>query len=111
MDLEGIAPKLEAEIKVPIVVARANGLDYAFTQGEDTVLASMVHRCPGVTPKKTQEQNHPPLVLFGSVPNTVVTHLTQELKKQNKELLGSHDVLDILGHGATDDDNKIDSVS
>ena len=34
-----------------------------------------------------------------------------KLKKQNKNLLGSHDVLDILGHGATDDDNKIDSVN
>ena len=104
MDLEGIAPKLEAEIKVPIVVARANGLDYAFTQGEDTVLASMVHRCPGVTPKKTQEQNHPPLVLFGSVPNTVVTHLTQELKKQNIRVTGwlpspSYKDLPELGEG------------
>ena len=39
MDLEGLAPKLEAEIGIPIVTARANGLDYAFTQGEDTVLA------------------------------------------------------------------------
>ena len=47
MDLEGMAPRLEAEIGIPIVVARANGLDYAFTQGEDTVLAAMVHRCPG----------------------------------------------------------------
>jgi len=37
MDLEGIAPKLEADIGIPIIVARANGLDYAFTQGEDTV--------------------------------------------------------------------------
>nr|WBV80319.1 protochlorophillide reductase subunit ChlN [Phlegmariurus squarrosus] len=46
MDLEGIAPKLETEFGVPIVVARANGLDYAFTQGEDTVLAAMTHRCP-----------------------------------------------------------------
>jgi len=46
MDLEGMAPKLEAEINIPIVVARANGLDYAFTQGEDTVLAALVNRCP-----------------------------------------------------------------
>src|SRR6476646_8536302 len=46
MDLEGMAPRLENEIKIPIVVARANGLDYAFTQGEDTVLAALVHRCP-----------------------------------------------------------------
>ena len=45
MDLEGMAPRLEEEINVPIVVARANGLDYAFTQGEDTVLAAMVDRC------------------------------------------------------------------
>jgi len=42
MDLEGIAPKLERELGIPIVVARANGLDYAFTQGEDSVLASLV---------------------------------------------------------------------
>ena len=46
MDLEGMAPRLESEIGIPIVVARANGLDYAFTQGEDTVLAAMAHRCP-----------------------------------------------------------------
>ena len=46
MDLEGMAPRLETEIEIPIVVARANGLDYAFTQGEDTVLAALVHRCP-----------------------------------------------------------------
>jgi light-independent protochlorophyllide reductase subunit N len=45
-DLEGMAPRLEAEIGIPIVVARANGLDHAFTQGEDTVLAAMAHRCP-----------------------------------------------------------------
>ena len=46
MDLEGMAPKLESEVGIPIVVARANGLDYAFTQGEDTVLAAMAQRCP-----------------------------------------------------------------
>jgi light-independent protochlorophyllide reductase subunit N len=46
MDLEGMAPRLETDIGLPIVVARANGLDYAFTQGEDTVLAAMAHRCP-----------------------------------------------------------------
>ena len=46
MDLEGMAPALEAECGIPIVVARANGLDYAFTQGEDTVLAALAHRCP-----------------------------------------------------------------
>jgi light-independent protochlorophyllide reductase subunit N len=45
MDLEGMAPILEAELGIPIVVARANGLDYAFTQGEDTVLAAMVNHC------------------------------------------------------------------
>ena len=46
MDLEGMAPRLEIEIGIPIVVARANGLDYAFTQGEDTVLTALTHRCP-----------------------------------------------------------------
>lgn len=46
MDLEGMAPQLEKEIGIPIIVARANGLDYAFTQGEDTVLAAMAQRCP-----------------------------------------------------------------
>ena len=121
MDLEGMAPKLEAELNIPIVVARANGLDYAFTQGEDTVLAAMVHRCPGETSlfgatnptdqlqkllpqveAKTQNQldsspspglitkqlKHPPLVLFGSVPNTVANQLTLELEKQGIQISG-----------------------
>jgi len=101
MDLEGMAPRLEAEIGIQIVVARANGLDYAFTQGEDTVLAAMAARCPdrpvskfisnttntNVTDAEKDnfdkvERKHPPLVLFGSLPNTVVNMLTLELNKQ-----------------------------
>lgn len=88
MDLEGIAPKLESEIGLPIVVARANGLDYAFTQGEDTVLAAMAQKCPETStifnnnnPEKLK-QNHPPLILFGSVPDAVANQLTLELKYQ-----------------------------
>ena len=115
MDLEGLAPRLEAEINIPIVVARANGLDYAFTQGEDTVLAAMAHRCPQIAPvvetekkernaiasllnfgKKSEEvaaeeseyHNHQPLVLFGSLPDPVVTQLTLELKKQGIKVSG-----------------------
>ena len=115
MDLEGLAPKLEAEIGIPIVVARANGLDYAFTQGEDTVLAAMVHRCPSEAPAQKEEQeerngisrllnfgrkkeevvaeesdyvDHPPLVLFGSLPDPVVTQLTLELKRQGIKVSG-----------------------
>ena len=138
MDLEGMAPQLESEIGIPIVVARANGLDYAFTQGEDTVLAAMAHRCPSsvmprlpvsssdkhsqaknptakaqgsgasfsleqglplslvvaesTTSRPSTQQvlgksvtslaNQPPLVLFGSLPSTVATQLTMELKNQ-----------------------------
>lgn len=116
MDLEGMAPKIESELQIPIVVARANGLDYAFTQGEDTVLAAMSHRCPSKKiksnilknkslilenffsssflrknlPNQNDQQiaDHPPLVLFGSVPNTVATQLKMELKKQNIEVAG-----------------------
>lgn len=84
MDLEGMAPKLEAEIGVPIVVARANGLDHAFTQGEDTVLAALAHRCPNI---KTKPKN-PSIVLFGSVPTLVADHLTRELEKQKIEVSG-----------------------
>ncbi len=126
-DLEGIAPKLEAEIGVPIVVARANGLDYAFTQGEDTVLASMAMRCPEEEPKvqiqaetaekserpnlkqllsfggaKSQDESaqpaaadeespyvdHTPLILFGSLPDPVVTQLNLELKRQGIKVSG-----------------------
>ncbi|HBK96462.1 MAG TPA: ferredoxin:protochlorophyllide reductase (ATP-dependent) subunit N, partial [Microcoleaceae bacterium UBA10368] len=60
MDLEGLAPRLEAEIGIPIVTARANGLDYAFTQGEDTVLAAMAAKCPEKAPvmeSQKQERN------------------------------------------------------
>jgi len=128
MDLEGLAPKLEAEINIPIVVARANGLDYAFTQGEDTVLAAMAQRCPtreeqavpaaiapSAEPKKSANPlqrlmnfaqpkdgetdagdaepaenyvDRPPLVLFGSVPDPVVTQLELELKKQGIKVEG-----------------------
>lgn len=114
MDLEGLAPKLEAEIGIPIVVARANGLDYAFTQGEDTVLAAMAARCPKTVeqPEEKEERNaiqrlltfgkkkeevaqeeseyidHPPLVLFGSVPDPIVTQLTLELKRHGIKVSG-----------------------
>ena len=87
MDLEGMSNRLEQEVGVPIVVARANGLDYAFTQGEDTVLAAMAHRCP--TPTKTvKKKNHKSLVLFGSLPSPVTTQLTLELKKQGVDIAG-----------------------
>nr|YP_009294329.1 photochlorophyllide reductase [Palmaria palmata]AOM67769.1 photochlorophyllide reductase [Palmaria palmata] len=95
MDLEGIAPKLEADIDIPIIVARANGLDYAFTQGEDTVLAAMAQRCPdnknylsknGI--EATTDAIHPPLVLFGSLPDAVVKQLTYELSKQGIKVQG-----------------------
>lgn len=115
MDLEGMAPRLEGEINIPIVVARANGLDYAFTQGEDTVLAAMAHRCPEYNTanntKADQDQalqgllsflplttrnnasdqtpsSHPPLVLFGSLPSNVASQLTLELKKQSIHVAG-----------------------
>ncbi|NJL88416.1 MAG: ferredoxin:protochlorophyllide reductase (ATP-dependent) subunit N [Coleofasciculaceae cyanobacterium SM2_1_6] len=118
MDLEGLAPKLEAEIGIPIVTARANGLDYAFTQGEDTVLAAMAARCPEspqkdkITGEVSENRNaiqkllnfgkkkeeiaqeeaeyadHPPLVLFGSLPDPVVSQLTLELKKQGIKVAG-----------------------
>jgi light-independent protochlorophyllide reductase subunit N len=115
MDLEGLAPRLEAEIGIPIVTARANGLDYAFTQGEDTVLASMALKCPEKSPAAEADKNernaiqkllnfgkkkedvaaeeseyakHPPFVLFGSLPDPVVTQLTLELKKQGIKVAG-----------------------
>jgi light-independent protochlorophyllide reductase subunit N len=87
MDLEGMAPTLQAEIGIPIIVARANGLDYAFTQGEDTVLAAMAQRCPDrvVTTKVASQA---PLLIFGSVPATVVSQLTLELQRQNVQVTG-----------------------
>jgi light-independent protochlorophyllide reductase subunit N len=144
MDLEGMAPRLEREIGIPIVVARANGLDYAFTQGEDTVLSAMAQRCPEFSsnelnvgfvhrigcasateatstidkgadakeeknafvsqslisnkPKEDAKMNGndlskqkaqvTPLVLFGSVPNTVATELNLELNRQGIEISG-----------------------
>jgi|TARA_B110000444_G_scaffold260049_1_gene305686 light-independent protochlorophyllide reductase subunit N len=82
MDLEGIAPKLEKEINVPLVVARANGLDYAFTQGEDTVLAALAQRTNNNISKSVLS-TQTPLILFGSLPDSVANQLTLELKKQN----------------------------
>lgn len=103
MDLEGMAPRLENELKIPIVVARANGLDYAFTQGEDTVLAAMAQKCPlrietnsallknndnnkdlSINNQKIEKK----LVLFGSLPGPVTTMLNYELKRQGIEVSG-----------------------
>lgn len=90
MDLEGIAPKLEAELGLPIIVARANGLDYAFTQGEDTVLAALAQSfgLKSSKPKKIESQASSNLILFGSVPNPVVHELTNELKQFGIEVNG-----------------------
>nr|UEQ12162.1 photochlorophyllide reductase subunit N [Batrachospermum sp.] len=90
MDLEGIAPKLEAEIDTPIVVARANGLDYAFTQGEDTVLAAMSQRCPSKNKSLCNSLNilHQPLIIFGSLPESSTQQLTLELSKYNITVSG-----------------------
>ena len=87
MDLEAISVSLEAEIGVPIVVARANGLDYAFTQGEDTVLAALAQRCP-LDENYSNQSPHAPLVLFGSVPESVANQLTLELKKYSVNING-----------------------
>jgi light-independent protochlorophyllide reductase subunit N len=110
MDLEGMAPTLEAEIGLPIVVARANGLDYAFTQGEDTVLAAMAQKCPSRqrlgldSGKRTrpnpslnpnargdetkEKERDKELVLFGSLPSTLANQLTYELKRQGINVTG-----------------------
>nr|YP_009550814.1 protochlorophyllide reductase subunit N [Eustigmatophyceae sp. Mont 10/10-1w]QAA11745.1 protochlorophyllide reductase subunit N [Eustigmatophyceae sp. Mont 10/10-1w] len=90
MDLEGIAPKLEAELGIPIIVARANGLDYAFTQGEDTVLSSLVNS-NNIKTKQLNINNQIPkqnLILFGSIPNNVVNELTFELKNFGVDVYG-----------------------
>nr|YP_010117306.1 protochlorophyllide reductase ChlN subunit [Neocheiropteris ovata]QPM99571.1 protochlorophyllide reductase ChlN subunit [Neocheiropteris ovata] len=126
MDLEGIAPKLEKQIGIPIVVARANGLDYAFTQGEDTVLAAMTHRCPDFNPRVMNQQkgdvaklvvspgnkffdgkigsNRCSLVLFGSLPSSVASQLNLELKRQSISVSGwlpsqKYNELPALGEG------------
>lgn len=91
MDLEGLAPRLESEIHVPIVVARANGLDYAFTQGEDTVLAALAQRCNFISAQESQAQllqSHQPLIVFGSLPNIVAKQLSLELEFQGISISG-----------------------
>ena len=90
MDLEGIAPKLEAELGVPIVVARANGLDYAFTQGEDTVLSALAQSF-GLKSNSNQVETSSDsknLILFGSIPSPVVDELTKELSSFGVKISG-----------------------
>nr|YP_009425607.1 protochlorophyllide reductase ChlN subunit [Athyrium opacum]ASU94231.1 protochlorophyllide reductase ChlN subunit [Athyrium opacum] len=113
MDLEGIAPKLEKQLGIPIVVARANGLDHAFTQGEDTVLAAMAHRCPEYNHRTADQHrgdvakhvvvdvapsekfsdergksNRCNLVLFGSLPSSVASQLNLESRRQSVSVSG-----------------------
>lgn len=115
MDLEGIAPKLEKQLGIPIVVARANGLDHAFTQGEDTVLAATTHRCPECNHRAANQQKENVaeakhivvdvapgnkfsdgrskssrcnLVLFGSLPSSVASQLNLESRRQSVSVSG-----------------------
>ena len=92
MDLEGIAPKLEAELGIPIIVARANGLDYAFTQGEDTVLAALAQSCHPRVEKLNSSSNetnsNPRLILFGSIPDSIVKELSFELEQYGVKIGG-----------------------
>nr|AJE61619.1 protochlorophyllide reductase ChlN subunit [Cystopteris protrusa] len=113
MDLEGIAPKLEKQLGIPIVVARANGLDHAFTQGEDTVSAATTHRCPEYNHRTTNQQkgdavnhivvdvvpddespdeggksNRCNLVLFGSLPPSVASQSNLESRRQSVSVSG-----------------------
>nr|YP_010703803.1 photochlorophyllide reductase subunit N [Bolbitis tonkinensis]WCO86989.1 photochlorophyllide reductase subunit N [Bolbitis tonkinensis] len=129
MDSEGIAPKLEKQLGIPIVVARANGLDHAFTQGEDTASAAMTHRCPEYYPRDTNQQeedvtkhvadnaatntkssektgklNRRSLVLFGSLPSSVASQLNLESKRQSVPVSGwlpsqKYNELPALGEG------------
>ena len=88
MDLEGIAPKIENDINIPIVVARANGLDYAFTQGEDTVLTALIQK-PNTKKTLTKNINKKSnLILFGSLSEPIVNQLTNELSKQQISISG-----------------------
>nr|UZA61409.1 protochlorophyllide reductase subunit N [Chlorogonium euchlorum] len=87
MDLEGMAPLLEAELDIPIVVARANGLDYAFTQGEDTVLAAMVGHC-------------------GSTVKTQKTPLSDNNLTVNPSVLNSNSKEDVTSGGQKAGTNK-----
>nr|QQP00219.1 photochlorophyllide reductase subunit ChlN [Selaginella nipponica]QQP00273.1 photochlorophyllide reductase subunit ChlN [Selaginella nipponica]QQP00328.1 photochlorophyllide reductase subunit ChlN [Selaginella pallidissima]QQP00366.1 photochlorophyllide reductase subunit ChlN [Selaginella pallidissima] len=129
MDLEGMAPKPESEIGIPIVVARANGPDYAPTQGEDTAPAAMAHRCaerdlgsvderqpvqsplsrgtesskPAVVLPAGGETNPPP-VLLGSLPPMVAPQPNSESKRQSVRVWGrlparSYTALPSLGAG------------
>lgn len=94
MDLEGIAPYLEKEIEIPIIVARANGLDYSFTQGEDTVLAALVHRCPGesttqssLSPNLVKETKQPLLQSRGDEADEGAQQSRGKDKKENYSLV------------------------
>nr|YP_009911300.1 protochlorophyllide reductase ChlN subunit [Polystichum tripteron]QLD21509.1 protochlorophyllide reductase ChlN subunit [Polystichum tripteron] len=129
MDLEGIAPKLEKQLGIPIVVARANGLDHAFTQGEDTALAATTHRCPEYNPRMTTRRegyedklvvvdidqsnefieekgklNRCGSVLFGSLPASVASQPNLESKRQSVSVSGwlpsqKYSELPALGEG------------
>lgn len=84
MDLEGMAPQLEKEIGIPIIVARANGLDYAFTQGEDTVLAAMAQRCPStVSLPSSQNATKHADCLRSNIETTATTIATSNEQKSN----------------------------
>ncbi len=98
MDLEGMAPRLELDIGIPIVVARANGLDYAFTQGEDTVLAAMAHRCPPFYTPVTNESHLQKQKLLNEQDTTHQIRDNSKLNASVSYKTGDNNVLEKRSH-------------
>ncbi|MBE9045656.1 ferredoxin:protochlorophyllide reductase (ATP-dependent) subunit N [Pleurocapsales cyanobacterium LEGE 10410] len=73
MDLEGLAPKLEAEKEERNAISK---------------LMNFGRKKEEVKQEESEYKDHQPLVLFGSLPDPVVTNLTLELKKQGVKVSG-----------------------
>nr|ALO21355.1 ChlN subunit of protochlorophyllide reductase [Chlorogonium capillatum] len=93
MDLEGMAPLLEKELNIPIVVARANGLDYAFTQGEDTVLAAMVGHLKCGSTDKDDKASYFPETGQDRIPTNMVTTPTSMVRQEMGTSLSTSEIL------------------
>lgn len=57
---------------------------------QDTVVAAIAQRSSQEQENIENSLKHPPLILFGSIPDPVVNQLTLALKKQGITVSGGH---------------------
>lgn len=81
VEFEGLAASLSTP-KLPVLFVPASGLDYTFSQAEDSVLQALIPFCPEAPPEDKR------IVFLGSVNDVIATDFTLEAERLGLPLAG-----------------------